>query len=56
MSHLGHIESQTTRGQTSERLEWGKYEAAQAYFEKYRKILIHSIMEIEIKEGADFFT
>jgi hypothetical protein len=56
MSHLGHIKSQATKGYTTKILGWAKYEAAQTAFEEYRKKLIHSIMEMNIKEGTDFYT
>jgi hypothetical protein len=56
MSHLGHIKSQATKGYTTKIFGWAKYEAAQTVFEEHRKKLIHSIMEMDINEGMDFYT
>lgn len=36
--------------------EWARYEAAYSQFEKLRDIMIKDIMQMEIPQGADFYS
>ena len=39
-----------------ETVKWADYEAAYAEFQRLRKALIKDIMQMEIKEGTDYYS
>jgi hypothetical protein len=56
MSQVTPTEESIIRESNARTAKWADYESAYAEFDKLRGILIRDIMQMDVKQGSDFYS